>query len=89
MSEPDASIRRDLDRRRDQLIDIHDPRTAIAFEGMQSAILGVLDRHKENPVNGSPSYCDKCEGGYEGRAVWPCPTIVDVANALGVGVGND
>jgi hypothetical protein len=60
--------------------------------GMQDAtgvVRAILELHKPNPhPSGLGPYCDQCEGGYEGRAMWPCATVLAVAKQLGIEVDS-
>jgi hypothetical protein len=56
--------------------------------GLHAALIAVFDRHKPHPIDGDkpngPQYCDACLGSDEDYLGYPCPTVRDIADRLGV-----
>lgn len=92
MPDLDAAIRAKLKRREHVFPGMGGERRQLIVdwcEAVEAVVLAVLELHKPNPHPSSLGpYCEQCEGGYEGRAPWPCPTVLAIAEKLGIEAGD-
>lgn len=59
-----------------------------ALDMLLRVTYNVLDQHKAEPFgtyigDEPPLFCLECSHGY-GEQSWPCPTVQDIADSLGI-----
>ena len=72
----------------------HAPDTANGVLAMQSALLATLDEHEpieveSRPIRRAVCICPPSSNDPIATHPYPCPTVVAIARALGIEVGDD